>query len=227
MFEIEPPRHLRTVKFQLSCNYRIMHSQLSDKILDEYSQTGQLPKHIRPNRCKFCNEKQGFHRHSHYKRKCIFRKSIGWLPVTLIQRFKCRTCGRVFSLLFSTTYKWQRAEHIVQQEVMSEGFTESTTIKENFSQRTIYRWKAKWNAWAAQTMPYILQWLMNAIVFLCINVTQYEARKPIHYLTTLLTRMPKKMPVAIEVVGISHFAVGSPGKIPQSLSLSYPLTALV
>lgn len=217
---------MRTAKFQLSCYSSIMHQTLSDKILDEYSNTGHLPESIRPKRCKFCNSKHGFHRHSHYSRKCIFRKGIGWLPILFIQRFKCTACGKVFSLLFYTTYKWQRAEHTIQQEVVLDGLV-ATVAQENFSQRTLYRWKAKWNAWTSQVMSYVLQWLLNRIAFLCIDVTICEAKTPMHYLTTLLTRMSGRMPVAVEVVGISHFVGGSPDKIPQCLSLSYPLSALV
>ncbi len=201
---------------------RIMHIALNNNTLEQYSQTGVLPRFVRPSHCKFCNSQHGFHRHSHYHRKCIYRKGYGWLPVTTIQRFLCTACGKVFSLLFPGTYKWQRAEHAIQQEVAI-GNVPIPETRENFSLRTLNRWRQKWNIWAASIQQMIIQWLLMMLSTLSLDVTRKEARNPVKYLSTLFQRMPMKMPAVLEIIGVSRFVGVSMNKIPQSLSVVFPL----
>ena len=200
-----------------------MHQVLSDKNLQEYYQTGILPNCVRPNGCtgENCQERDRFHRHSRYSRKCIYRQGCGWMPVMWVQRFRCATCGKVFSLIIPILYKWQRAEHELQQSVAMEQPYRREEVAEAFSERTLSRWKQTWLAWSAFYQQAILAWLLTSYAFLSVNVTAAEARTPLHYLQALLAQLPGKVPAAVEVVSVCRFGGRQLRRIPHILSLSF------
>ena len=135
--------------------------------------------------------------------------------------FPLYSLRKVFSLLFPGTYKWQRAEHAIQQDVVL-GNVHIPEARENFSLRTLNRWRQKWNIWAAFIQQMIIRWLFLMFSTLSLDVTRQEVQTPVKYLNTLFQRMPMKMPAVLEVIGVSRF-VGVPvDKIPQCLSVSFP-----
>lgn len=201
-----------------------MHQTLSGKTLQEYYQTGRLPPGVRPHGCdgENCLESSRFHRHSRYPRKCVYRQGCGWLPVMWVQRFRCATCGKVFSLLIPIVFKWQRAEHSLQQSVALEEPFPREEVVLSFSERTVSRWKQKWLAWSAVYLQAIIQWLLTLYAFLSVDVTAKQARTPLSYLQALLAQLPVKALVAVEVVSVCRFGGGLLRKIPHILSLAFP-----
>ncbi|MHC1758516.1 MAG: hypothetical protein AB9917_03190 [Negativicutes bacterium] len=201
-----------------------MHQTLLGKTLQEYYQTGILPSEVRPIGCdgENCLESNRFHRHSRYPRKCVYRQGCGWLPVMWVQRFRCATCGKVFSLFIPIVYKWQRVEHDLQQSVALEEPFHREEVAEAFSGRTLSRWKQKWLAWSLFYLQAITQWLFTLYAFLSVAVTAKQARSPLHYLVALLAQLPGKAPGVVEVLSVCRFGGGSVRKIPQILSLVFP-----
>lgn len=200
-----------------------MHQVFSDKVFKEYCQTGYLPAGIRPSSCdgENCTESYRFHRHSCYPRTCIYRQEFGWLPKLWVQRFRCVTCGKVFSFFISFLYKWQRAEHSLQQAVVLDQPYPKEEVAEAFSERTLKRWKQKWQARSSHYLQTIIQWLLTLYAFLSVNVTAHQARSPLSYLQALLAQLPGKAPIAVEVVGVCRFGGRSLRRLPHFLSLVF------
>ena len=140
-----------------------MHQTLSDKDLQEYYRTSLLPAGIRPNGCTRANclEKLHFHHHSSYSRNSVYRQGYGWLPIIWIERFRCASCRKVISLLIPTVYKWQRAEHDLQQAVALKQPYPKEEVTEAFSERTLLRWKQKWQEWCGLHLQAICTWLFT------------------------------------------------------------------
>lgn len=201
-----------------------MHQVLPGKAFEEYCQTGLLPVGIRPTRCagENCTESNRFHRHSRYLRKCVYRQGCGWLSPIWVERFRCAVCGKVFSFFISFLYKWQRAEHDLQQAVALDQPFIREEVAEAFSRRTVSRWKQKWLAWSGIYLQAITQWLLTLYALLSVDVTAKQARTPLHYLVALLAQLPGKTPGAVEVIGVCRFGGGSIRKIPHILSLVFP-----
>lgn len=201
-----------------------MHQAISDKALHEYCQTGRLPAGVRPNSCARddCPEKSQFHRHSHYPRTCVYRQGSGWLPVMWVERFRCALCGKVFSLILPFVYKWQRAEHVLQQGVALGDPAVREEAAEQFSERTLLRWRQKWHAWSFQFLQAILQWLFSLYSFLSADVAAKQTRTPLEYLQALLTQLPDKALGAVAVVSVSRFGGRAVRMIPHILSVSFP-----
>lgn len=181
-----------------------MHFPSFDQsLLKEYLETGILPSRVRPNRCKHCAAQGRFHRHSRYKRKCVFRRN-GWLQPFFIQRFKCMTCGKVFSLIPGFIYKWQRLELALLQELLSG--QRSEPVRENFSQRTIWRWKALWRERVESLRAKVLQVLLSFKPDLNIDVPVSKTASTLSYLLELCGNMPKELPILIQLVSVLHFS---------------------
>lgn len=197
-----------------------MYQALSDKDLEEYLSTGILPSHIRPTRCERsgCDETQRFNRHGQYPRNSVYRKGVGWVPILYIQRFLCMACGKVISLIVPICYKWQRAEHAVQQAV---AMGEPTPVEDQaeFSERTRKRWKQKWHAWAREQRQLILQWLLTWHSKISVNASKEQARTPLEYLQALLDQLTPEMPGAVAITSLARFGGWSRIQIPHFLSL--------
>ena len=200
-----------------------MHQTLSDKDLQEYYRTSLLPAGIRPNGCTRANclEKLHFHHHSSYSRNSVYRQGYGWLPIIWIERFRCASCRKVISLLIPTVYKWQRAEHDLQQAVALKQPYPKEEVTEAFSERTLLRWKQKWQEWCGLHLQAICTWLFTLYAFLSTDVTAKQARTPMSYLQALLAQLPGKSPVAVEVVSVCRFGGGQLRSIPHFLSLVF------
>lgn len=208
------------VHFNGSCKMIVMYQKLSDKDLEEYLSTGILPLHIRPTRCERagCVETERFNRHSRYARNSIYLKGTGWVENLFIQRFLCKACGKVISLIISICYKWQRAEHAVQQAV---ALGEPIRAEEagEFSERTRKRWKQKWQAWARKWQQLILQWLLTWYQQTTPLASREQTRTPLVYLQALLDQAPPEMPGAVALTSLARFGGGSGRQLPHFLSL--------
>lgn len=200
-----------------------MHQTLLGKTLQEYYQTGLLPFEVRPHGCdgENCLESKRFHRHSRYPRKCVYLQDYGWLPMMWVERFRCATCGKVFSLFIPIVFKWQRAEHSLQQAVALEEPFPREEVVLAFSERTLKRWKHKWLDWSGVHLQSIIQWLLTLYAYMSVNVTAIQARTPLSYLQALLAQLPGKAPVAVEVVSVCRFGARSLRRIPHFLSLVF------
>jgi len=205
-----------------------MHSSLSDKILEQFYGNEIRPHSILPTRCKRegCPEEVHFHRHGSYPRKAVYRSGVGWLVGVRVQRFCCALCGKVFSLILPSHYKWQRADHITQQEVAS-GHLEPAALQEHFSERTLQRWRQKWNAWAQHLRQVILQWLLRMNPGLNLNASASVAANPLRYLGFLLSQFTGNRHNSVTVTAVSRFGGWSMQAIPQCLSLSLPMDPLI
>lgn len=200
-----------------------MHQELSDKLFEEYCQTGYLPAGIRPTICasENCTESSQFHRHSRYPRTCVYRQEHGWAPKLWVQRFRCAACDKVFTFFIPFVYKWQRAEHSLQQAVVLDQPYPKDEVAEAFSERTLKRWKQKWHARSGHYLQAIIQWLFTLYAFLSVNVTAQQARTPLSYLQALLDQLPGKAPVAVKVVSVCRFGGDSLRRLPHFLSLVF------
>lgn len=138
-----------------------------------------------------------------------------------VQRFRCAACNKVFSLFLPTLYKWQRAEHDVQQEIAMGQVFQREKLLTAFSERTLIRWKQKWLAWSALYLQAIIHWLITAYVFLSVDVTKTQAKTTLNYVQALLAQLPGKAPSAVDVISVCRFGGSSLWNIPHSLSLVF------
>ena len=200
-----------------------MYQVLSGKTLQEYFETGKLPSGIRPTGCTRvnCPEKLRFHSHSSYSRNSVYREGHGWAITMWIERFRCADCHKIISLLVPTVYKWQRAEHDLQQAVAMQQSYSREEVAEAFSERTLLRWKQKWLKWGGLHLQTICTWLFTLYAFLSVDVTANQARTPLTYLQTLLSQRPGKAPAALEVISVCRFGGRSLRSIPHFLSLVF------
>ena len=201
----------------------IMYQVLSGKILHEYFATGKLPPGVRPASCTRanCPEKFRFHHHSSYSRNSVYRQGHGWATTMRIERFRCADCRKVISLLIPTVYKWQRAEHDLQQAVAMQQPYPREEVVEAFSERTLLRWKQQWLEYCGQHLQAICTWLFTLYAFLSADVTAAQARTPLTYLQALLSQLPGKAPAALEVISVCRFGGRALRKIPHFLSLVF------
>ena len=199
-----------------------MHQQLSDKDMEQYFRTGILPSSVRPTRCAQdeCQERHRFHRHSQFPRKCVYRKDGGWAPFMWVQRFRCVACNKVFSLLIPIVYKWQRAEHALQQDVALDKKV-GNEVLESFSERTLRRWKHKWQEWAEEYLQIILKWLLTWYSSISTDLGRRETLTPLGYLRALLKQVPGKVLGAVAVTSAARFGGRSDSAIPHFLSLVF------
>ena len=205
-----------------------MHLALHGKILEQFYNEG-IPAHsIRPTRCKRegCSETVRFHRHDSYRRKAIYRKGIGWVIGVRVQRFRCVLCGMVFSLIPPDHYKWQRADHVTQQDVAS-GQHEPNVLQANFSTRTLQRWRQKWKRWTEQLLHWILQWLLRMKPGITLDASTSIAADPLRYLDFLLGQFRGNRHNSVTVTAVSRFGGWSIPAIPQCLSVSLPMEPLI
>lgn len=205
-----------------------MHLALHGKILEQFYDEGILAHSIRPTRCKRegCSETVRFHRHDNYRRKAIYRKGIGWMIGVRVQRFRCVLCGMVFSLIPPNHYKWQRADHATQQDVAS-GQHEPNELQENFSTRTLQRWRQKWKGWTEQMLHWILQWLLRMKPGITLDASTSIAADPLRYLGFLLGQFRGNRHKSVTVTAVSRFGGWSIPAIPQCLSVSLPMEPLI
>lgn len=223
------PLRPRPAKYTPRAYPSIMHQAMSDKALQEYCQTGILPAGVRPSRCAQpnCGETSRFQRHSSYSRKCVYRQDVGWLPVMWVQRFLCATCDKVFTFFLPFVYKWQRAEHILQQAVAMDQPHPREEIAAAFSVRTLARWKQKWRTWSALHLQAILTWLLTWYSVVSVDVAVKHTRIPLNYLHALLAQLPGNVPATVAVVSACRFGGGPPGTIPHMLSIAFPQADLL
>jgi len=199
-----------------------------DKILEQFYDTENQSHAIRPTRCKRegCPEEEHFHRHDSYPRKSVYRSGVGWINGVRVQRYRCARCGKVFALIQPSHYKWQRADHITQQAVAF-GQYDPTILLEHFSERTLQRWRQKWNVWAQQNWQVILQWLLRTNPELTVNAGAPEVATPLLYLGFLLSQFSENRHSPVTVTAVSRFGGWSKQATPQCLSLSLPLNSLI
>jgi len=225
-----PPRKvMQTVKYTMfHALYIIMHQALNNKILEQFYDKENPAHTIRPTRCKRegCSELVRFHMHDSYRRKAIYRKGIGWVVGVHVQRFRCVLCGKVFSLIPPNHYKWQRADHVTQQDVAL-GQHESKALLENFSTRTLHRWRQKWKGWAEQLLHWILQWLLRMKPGISLDASASIATDPLRYLGFLLGQFSENRHSSVTVTAVSRFGGWSMPAIPQCLSVSLPMEPLI
>jgi hypothetical protein len=175
----------------------------------------------RPTRCgkAGCPERLRFHRHSRFPRKSVYRHGCGWQPVLWVQRFRCVACRKVFSLILPTVYKWQRADHALQQDV---ALGRPTDAGGDFSTRTFQRWKRKWRVWCAKYQQSILKWLLTQHAgIVSVDVTAAQAHTPLDYVQSLLSQLPGERPSAVEVLSVCRFGGRAVEGIPHYLSLVF------
>jgi len=200
-----------------------MHHVLSDKILEHYFIEGALPREVRPKRCKRegCIETMHIHRHGSFPRKSVYRTGIGWVINLTVQRFRCARCGKTFSIILPSHFKWQRADLSTQQTVALE-HRSLTFLLADFSKRTLQRWHQKWNEWAERLHAQILQWILHMNPGVSVNVDAITAAKPLPYLAFLLNQIPQNRHGPATVTAVARFGGVSLQAIPQCLSLSLP-----
>jgi hypothetical protein len=138
-----------------------------------------------------------------------------------ISRFRCAACRKIISFLIPTVYKWQRAEHDLQQAVVLKQPYPREEVAAAFSGRTLLRWKQKWLEWCARYQQEICTWLYTLHAFLSPDVTAKQARNPLSYLQALLSQLPGKAPVVVDVVSVCRFGGRSLRSIPHFLSLVF------
>lgn len=201
-----------------------MHGSISDKALKSDSRTGETSTDTRPTRCnRFgCLERHRFHRHSRYPRKSVYRNGVGWSPALWVQRYRCAACEKVFSLILPFVYKWQRADHALQQAVALEQPYDRDAVDAAFSRRTLQRWKQKWQARCGTYLQAILAWLLTRHAgSVSVDVTRRQSRTPLGYLHALLAQVPGQVPNAVDVVCVCRFGGWPLQRIPHSLSLVF------
>ena len=203
-----------------------MHQSFSDKSFNQYSSSGVLPQDVYPHHCKHCHSTAGFHRHSRYRRKCVYLYGVGWIPVLWIQRFRCKSCNKVFSLLPSKLYKWKRADRQVQRDIVLGKYIDPN-ILEAFSLRTLQRWKAKWNEWAQRFIQQVISWLLFQIPSLSLEVTHDQSLKPIKYLNALWHKATGRLPDLLDVLGLCRFGGRPYHEIPHFLSVVFGIQTLL
>ena len=205
-------------QIQASCTLIIMHPlSFGQSLIREYYESGVLPLHIRPRCCWHCNAQCRFHRHSRYMRKCVFLLT-GWLTPFFIQRFKCSACGKVFSLIPESLYKWQRLDLALLQEFLSG--KQCKSVRENFSVRTLWRWKARWRERVESQRAKILQILLSFKPDLNIDVPISKASSTLSYLLELCSNMPRETPSLIQLASMLHYCTALSGPIPHKMSSS-------
>lgn|GEM_PF-1977792 len=205
-------------QIQVSCPLIIMHPlPFGQSFPKEYYETGVLPLHIRPSCCWHCSAQCRFHRHSRYMRKCVFLLT-GWLKPFFIQRFKCTACGKVFSLIPECVYKWQRLDLALLQEFLSG--KPCKRVRENFSERTLWRWKARWRERVESQRAKILQILLSFKPDLNIDVPASQTASTLTYLLELCGTMPKGSPSLIHLVSKLHYRTALARAIPHKMSSS-------
>lgn len=205
-----------------------MHSRLWNKVYVETFLAEFLPRDIRPIHCmrEGCSEKKRFHRHGRYLRKSIYIKGIGWITGYSIQRFRCARCGKTFCHIPSNLYKWQRADLFVQQAITTANVRTSSLLQ-HFSQRTLLRWKQKWQAWAKLYQSQILRWLLRLRPEITLDTDHKTAGSPLNYLSFSLNQHPAKLWSPIETTAAARFGGWRMQSIPQCLSLLLPLPPLL
>ncbi|NLM78482.1 MAG: hypothetical protein GX173_10410 [Ruminococcaceae bacterium] len=197
-----------------------MYQALSDKDLEEYLSTGILPLHIRPTRCERagCIETKRFNRHSCYARNSIYLQGKGWVENLSVQRFLCKACGKIISLIIPICYKWQRAGHALQQAVAL-GEPIHAEAAEEFSERTRKRWKQKWQAWTREWQQLILQWLLTWHHQTAPLTSRRQTRTPLGYLQALLDQASAEVPGAVTLTSLARFGGWTGRQLPHFLSL--------
>ena len=218
-------RTLHPAKFQLSCSFSIMHFHLSGNTLIEYFHSGRLPNSVHPLRCKHCKAQGHFHRHSSYPRKKIFLIHRWYYGCFFIQRFKCSTCGKVFSMIPHFLYKWQQASHKIQEQYVLKNIKNMVHLYEAFSQRTLDRWKQKWRRRADEQRPGILRFLFSKKADIDINIPVYATRNVLTYLESLWRQVPSEVPYLLTAISVLHF--GRLRKLPTPQNLSSSILAEV
>ena len=198
-----------------------MHLALSDKIIEQYCAEGVLPQGIRPNRCnrEDCMETKHIHRHGCFPRKSVFVDGVGWLARLVIQRFRCARCGKTFSIILPTHFKWQRAALSIQQGIAL-GLQPASTHLTDFSKRAMRDWVKKWNRWAETMHARILQWILRTNPNVSVDADAWTAALPLRYLHLLLAQLPLFRHGPAKVSAVARFGGVSEQAIPQCLSLS-------
>ncbi len=152
----------------------------------------------------------------------MYRNGVGWLPTLWVQRYRCAACEKVFSLILPFVYKWQRADHALQEAVTLEQPYDRNAVDAAFSLRTLQRWKRKWQARCEVYLQAILAWLLtNHAGTVSVNVTKDQSRTPLGYLHALLAQLPRQVPNAVDVVCVCRFGGWPLRRIPHGLSLVF------
>lgn len=198
-----------------------MHLALSNKIIEQYCAEGVLPRGIRPNLCnrEGCMETTHIHRHGSFPRKCVFVDGVGWLTTLLVQRFRCVRCGKTFSIILPTHFKWQRAALSIQQ-CIAMGLPLASNLLADFSKRAMREWARKWNHWAEALHARILQWILRMNPNVSMDADAWTAEVPLRYLHFLLAQLPLFRHGPAKVSAVARFGGVSEQAIPQCLSLS-------
>ena len=205
-----------------------MHLTLPDKIIKQYWAEKSLPRDVRPTRCKddACIEQSRFHRHGSYPRKSVFVQGIGWLANLTVQRYRCARCGKTFSIILPSHYKWQRANLSLQQAVAL-GLCPLVSLLVHFSKRTLQRWRQKWNAWAQALHAVILGWILYKWPDASLNADKQTSAGPLVYLAFLLNQIPSNRHGPATVTAVARFGGASRRATTHNLSLSLAEAAVV
>jgi hypothetical protein len=152
----------------------------------------------------------------------VYRNGVGWIQGLWVQRYRCAACEKVFSLILPYVYKWQRADHALQQAVALEHPHDRAAVAEAFSLRTLQRWKRKWQARCESYLQTILTWLLTQFAgIVSVNVTRRQSRTALGYLHALLAQLPRQVPNAVDVVSVCRFGGWPLQRIPHGLSLVF------
>ena len=122
--------------------------------------------------CSRCKNECRFHIHSYRERKCVFLSGKWLLGGTFrIVRKRCSQCDKVISMFPSFLGKYQRIQIpliFAFLKMLGEGKTFAYAVKHCFeklsmSERSYWRWKAKWNnmltSLCTSALKFILQFI--------------------------------------------------------------------
>ncbi len=152
----------------------------------------------------------------------MYRNGVGWLATLWVQRYRCAACEKVFSMIPPFVYKWQRADHALQEAVSLDRPYDRGAVAEAFSLRTLQRWKRKWQTRCGVYLQTILAWLLTRYTgTVSVDVTRGQSRTPLGYLHALLAQLPRQVPNAVDVVSVCRFGGWPLQRIPHGLSLVF------
>ena len=191
-----------------------MSFYLFSKDQAEYIRTGRLPKHIRPMYCTACSYRGKLHRHSHYLRKWLFLLTVGWLSDFTIQRFECPCCGKVISLFPIFMTRHQRVDASALRRALQHHRDAWRTVLQEFSRRTVYRWRSKWRRWIQAHRAGLIQYLLSRKPNLCVDVPETKTQDPVSYMLTLWDQAQAEVPNLFHVLTLIRAGGGRPGLHP-------------
>ena len=195
-----------------------MPIQLFGKTLDEYLETGRLPKNVRPHCCEHCGSQGRFHRHDSYPRNNVFLNGVWLLVILYIQRFTCCQCGGCFSLIPLFLFKNQQASLRDQQMALE---NENNAAANEFHPRTIARWKQRWKRAAAEHQQTLTRTVLAIKADISVDASPLESTDALSYLGFLVRQLPKQVPILLELLALMRYGGHRVAVPPQNLSDSH------